>query len=59
MTEQSQLAQARIAGGWSREEGRDLSKCPTYCPGEQREPLRASWKEGWKATDARLRGEGK
>lgn len=58
MTEQSQLAQARIAGGWARDAGRPMNP-PTYCPGEQGEPLRAAWKEGWKATDARLRGEGK
>lgn len=58
MTEQSQLAQARIAGGWARERGAKMEP-PTYCPGEIGEPLRAAWKEGWKATDARLRGEGK
>lgn len=53
------IDQARIAGGWAREEGRDTKACPTYIPNEDGEPLRTAWKEGWHATDERMKREGK
>jgi len=53
------IEQARIAGGWARENGRGIDTCPTYAIGEQGEPYRRAWKEGWRATDERMRREGK
>lgn len=53
------IDQARIAGGWARENGRAIATCPTYCPGEQGQPYRDAWKAGWTATDERMRREGK
>lgn len=53
------IEQARIAGGWAREEGREMKACPTYCPGEQGQPYRDAWKAGWIATDERMKRERK
>ena len=48
------LGYAHEAGGRARENGRDLSTCPTYAIGQLGDAWRKAWREGWHETDQRL-----
>lgn len=49
------IDQARVAGGWARENGRGIETCPTYALGEQGEPYRKAWKAGWLYANERMK----